>query len=110
MERFTSRISLAAHRPCHRFRISPTGHSSDSDRLITVTTIVPDGLMAYVTVSDIDDDGFGSYLLDDAALSDGDATLRTSWLTMWGFDATAAAAKPTAEMSAMPASRVPVRS
>ena len=72
------------------------------DRLITVTTIVPDGLMAYVTASDIDDDGFGSYLLDDAALSDGDATLRTSWLTMWGFDATTAAAKPTADMGAMP--------
>lgn len=79
--------------PGGQWSLSPLQEFADRsfigrDRLITMPAMLPAEMLAYATLSEIGEDGFGSYLIDDVAFHRENPELRADWLTIWGFDAT----------------------
>ncbi len=93
--------------PGGQWSLSPLQEFADRsfvgrDRLITMPSMLPEEMLAFATVSEIGEDGFGSYLIDDVAFHRENPQLRSDWLTIWGFDASVVPTESTDAEGVMP--------
>ncbi|NND76256.1 MAG: hypothetical protein HKN44_14745 [Ilumatobacter sp.] len=98
--------------PGGQWSLSPLQEFADRafvgrDQLITTPSMLPDEMLAFATLSEIGEDGFGTYLIDDVAFHRDNPQLRADWLTIWGFDSSVVAAESPDHGGVLPDAAAP---